>query len=271
MSFWRSRFSFAVTEDFSNFCQTGLLDTCSTSSKLSFVSTLLKVWMFPAVRHSLETLTLQRRSRNTNRLMLWAHTRVRGQRLKKYTSPISELIASLREDVTSCSACQTIQYNYLFCTWDARRLFPNKNQNVFLHARASAAGEAFNDNATSGERRKGKVSVPANKHAAAIFCSFKIRYLGQGVRSFLAGLSRESCFCELRLQSEINEKPFDFPSKEKAWGGVGGSDCELCWGECGIPATGRVKKKKTWIKQNFPRYYEAVRETISAACHLSWG
>lgn len=26
-------------------------------------------------------------------------------------------------------------------------------------------------------------------------------------------------FCELRLQSEINEKPFDFPSKERVRGG----------------------------------------------------
>lgn len=73
-----------------------------------------------------------------------------------------------------------------------------------------------------------EVFVPANKYVHAIFCSSKIRYLGQGVRSFLAGLSRESCFV-LPLQYEINEKPFDFPSKERV---QEGRNCELCWGEC---------------------------------------
>lgn len=38
------------------------------------------------------------------------------------------------------------------------------------------------------------VFVPANKYVHAIFCCSKIRYLGQGVRSFLVGLSGESCF-----------------------------------------------------------------------------
>lgn len=70
----------------------------------------------------------------------------------------------------------------------------------------------FNDTVASGERGK-----TANKYTHAIFCSAKIRYLGQGVRSFLVGLSRELCFV-LRLRSEINEEPFDFPSKESVWG-----------------------------------------------------
>lgn len=45
--------------------------------------------------------------------------------------------------------------------------------------------------------------MPANKYAHAIFCSSKIRYLGQGVRSFLVGLSGESCFM---LRSSLWDK-----------------------------------------------------------------
>lgn len=94
-----------------------------------------------------------------------------------------------------------------------------------------------------------KVFVPANKCMHAIFCSSKIRYLGQGVRSFLVGLSRESCFV-LCLQSEINEKPFDFPSKERL---QVGRNCELCWAEPWMPPTAREKEKRgeTLIKQFF--------------------
>ena len=79
----------------------------------------------------------------------------------------------------------------------------------------------FNDNTASGER--GKSSSRQTNTRIAIFCASKIRYLGQGVRSFLVGLSGESCFV-LRLRSEINEKPFDFPSKERA---RAGRNCEL--------------------------------------------
>lgn len=84
-----------------------------------------------------------------------------------------------------------------------------------------------------------EVFVPANKYVHAIFCSSKIRYLGQGVRSFLVGLSGESCFV-LRLRSEINEKPFDFPSKERV---QAGRNCELCWGECRMPPMERKREK----------------------------
>lgn len=91
-----------------------------------------------------------------------------------------------------------------------------------------------------------EVFVPANKYTLAIFCSSKIRYLGQGVRSFLLGLSGETCFV-LRLRSEINEKPFDFPSKERV---QAGRNCELRWGECRMPPTKREREEgNTLIKQ----------------------
>ena len=47
------------------------------------------------------------------------------------------------------------------------------------------------------------------------------------------GLSGELCFM-LRLRSEINEKPFDFPSKERV---QAGRNCELCCAECRMPPT----------------------------------
>lgn len=103
------------------------------------------------------------------------------------------------------------------------------------------------------------IFVPANKCTPAIFCSCKIRYLGQGVRSFLVGLSGESCFV-LRLRSEIKGKPFDFPSKERV---RAGRNCELCWAECRMPPTEREQEKEGEdINKTISAHYYTVRLSI---------
>lgn len=116
-----------------------------------------------------------------------------------------------------------------------------------------------------------EVFVPANKYAHAIFCSSKIRYLGQGVRSFLLGLSGESCFV-LRLQSEINEKPFDFPSKD---GVQAGRNCELCWGECRMPPTERKREAGNTLIKQFLLIIMLFGSLFlfcvcKPACHFGW-
>lgn len=109
--------------------------------------------------------------------------------------------------ILNCSIYSTNQYNYL-CSFTKKRrkdfylLSDTKGKDVQWHRHVWGTRED---------------SLPASKCMHAIFCSAKIRYLGQGVRSFLVGLSRELRFV-LHLRCEINEKPFDFSSKESVWG-----------------------------------------------------
>lgn len=127
-----------------------------------------------------------------------------------------------------------------FCSSDVYFLSPITIEMYFYMANTQRQNVQWQRNVW-GMR---EVYVPANKYVHAIFCSSKIRYLGQGVRSFLAGLSRDLCFV-LRLQSETNEKPFDFPSKERV---QAGRNCELCWGECGIPSIEEEREREKSIK-----------------------
>lgn len=123
-------------------------------------------------------------------------------------------------------------------------------------------------------RGGGGIFVPANKCTHVIFCSCKIRYLGQGVRSFLVGLSGDVVFFFLFFfcaSSSVCDKwkPFDFPSKERvrAWG-----NCELCWAECMMPPT--TRGEKTLIKQFWLIIIQFsflfLFSTEEPACHFRW-
>lgn len=200
-----------------------------------------------ALCHLFETLRLRRCRRNINRLMLQARTRMRGQRLKIHICLLGAHRTTAR-NIMNRSACQTNQYNYLLYLRRAAP-FPNKNQKcIFTHPwRCGGRGAQWQRSVWG--MREGKVSVPANKHAAAIFCSSKIRYLGQGVRSFLAGLSRESC---LQAPSSVWDKWKTF------WLSLQGESARRrgkrlwatlrrMWDSC----NGESGKKKTLIKQFF--------------------
>lgn len=80
--------------------------------------------------------------------------------------------------------------------------------------------------------------------------------------------SRGSRVCELRLQSEINEKPFDFPSKERETRGGGGGEATVSYAEENVgflqrgEQWGRRGGRKKNINKTIFSHYEAVRNAI---------
>lgn len=194
---------------------------------------------------------------------------MRGQRLKIHLNRLGAHHITAR-DVMSVSACQTNQCNYLLYLRRAPPSPPIRIEMYFLRAReSSAAGEAFNDNAASGERGKEKSPSPQTNTRLLFSAPPRSDIWGKvfAVSSRVSPGSRV-----LRAPSSVWDKWKTFwLSLQGESARRRGSDCELRWGECEIPATGRVDKK-TLIKQ-FLCYYAAVRNAIFVfgACHLSWG
>lgn len=120
----------------------------------------------------------------------------------------------------------------------------------------------------------GEIFVPANKCTRVIFCSCKIRYLGQGVRSFLVGLSGETCFV-LRLQSEINENLLTFPPRrERERGGTVSYAVQNAWCLQRQEEKGKKCGGETLIKQfqliiiQFSFLF--LFSVEKPACHFRW-
>lgn len=80
-------------------------------------------------------------------------------------------------------------------------------------------------------------------------------------------VSRGSRVCAPRLQSEINEKPFDFPSKERAQGGNGTvSYAEENVGFLQRREKGAGRRGGGCINKTISSHYKALQLSIFILC-----
>lgn len=137
-----------------------------------------------------------------------------------------------RRFILNFSICSTNQYNYL-CSFTKNK---RKKREIFIYCLTHSA-KMFNDIVVSGER--GKSSCLQTNMRMLFSAAPRSDIWGKvfTVSLWVSRGSRVSCFV---LRCEINEKPFDFPSKESVHVG---RNCELCRRERRHPLVERGNKR----------------------------